>query len=397
MSINDFDFDLESDIGTTKEEPIVLEAELVQEDFEANGTSITDADNSEPSKLAAELRKSLTDAEVEKVTALVPKINLEDPSVITNYAFNCQSKLNSFSDDILKQAQLKDLGTVGDALLSLVAGLNDFTPSKERIPQPTDWGFKNKIRRYIARLRGRYSSVKANVDAAEKELRNHLIVLTADQKTLVKLEELMFQYLRLLSMYIVAGYDRLESVKANELAELRMQANANPNSEISMRYEALQSACDRFDRKLMDLALSRAVTVQNIAQSRILQENDRVLGDKIISTINNAIPLWKNQMVISLGIANSLSALEAQERATEMTNFLLRENSKNLKQGTVRLAKANERGIVEIETLVQTNQDLISTITEVQQIHAEGRAKRKACELELVSLEKTLKEHLIKK
>ena len=386
MSTSDFELEL----GTEPAQPTIIDAEIVE-------GSIVEAVPTGQNALAVELRQSMSPAELDKIKAFVPKIDLTDPSVITNYALNCQGKLNSFSDDILKQAQLKDLGTIGDALLSLITGLEEFTPSNERIPQPKEWGFKRKVRLYIEKLRARYSSVKDNVDQAEKTLRNHLLVLSTDQKNLSKFEELMMQYLRELSMYIVAGYERLESVQANELAELRIQAAANPGSEISMRYDALEHACDRFDKKLNDLALSRNVAMQTIIQGRIMQNNDVVLSDKITSTLNNTIPLWKSQMVISLGIANSLSALEAQERATDMTNFLLRENSKNLKQGTVRLAKANERGIVDLETLVQTNQELISTITEVQQIQAEGRAKRKAAETELVALEKSLKEQLLKK
>lgn len=387
MSTNDFELELGTEPA---QQPLIIDAEVVD-------GSIVEAVPSTQNALALELRQSMSPTELDKIKAFVPKIDLTDPSVITNYALNCQGKLNSFSDDILKQAQLKDLGTIGDALLSLITGLEEFTPSNERIPQPKEWGFKRKVRLYIEKLRARYSSVKDNVDQAEKTLRNHLLVLSTDQKNLSKFEELMMQYLRELSMYIVAGYERLESVQANELAELRVQAAANPGSEISMRYDALENACDRFDKKLNDLALSRNVAMQTIIQGRIMQNNDVVLSDKITSTLNNTIPLWKSQMVISLGIANSLSALEAQERATDMTNFLLRENSKNLKQGTVRLAKANERGIVDLETLVQTNQELISTITEVQQIQAEGRAKRKAAETELVALEKSLKEQLLKK
>ena len=386
MSTSDFELEL----GTEPAQPTIIDAEIVE-------GSIVEAVPTGQNALAVELRQSMSPTELDKIKAFVPKIDLTDPSVITNYALNCQSKLNSFSDDILKQAQLKDLGTIGDALLGLITGLEEFTPSNERIPQPKEWGFKRKVRAYIEKLRARYSSVKENVDQAEKTLRNHLLVLSTDQKNLSKFEELMMQYLRELSMYIVAGYERLESVQANELAELRIQATANPGSEISMRYDALENACDRFDKKLNDLALSRNVAMQTIIQGRIMQNNDVVLSDKITSTLNNTIPLWKSQMVISLGIANSLSALEAQEKATDMTNFLLRENSKNLKQGTVRLAKANERGIVDLETLVQTNQELISTITEVQQIQAEGRAKRKAAETELVALEKSLKEQLLKK
>lgn len=397
MHSNDFDLEL----GTATAQSTPVDAEIIPDDLKLDtqpaATIIMDSTGSDMNPLATELRKSMTPEELEKVKAFVPKIDLTDPSVITNYALNCQGKLNSFSDDILKQAQLKDLGTIGDALLGLVTGLEEFTPSDERIPQPKDFGFKRKIRLYIERLRARYSTVKDTVDKAEAQLRNHLLVLSTDQKNLSKFEDLMLQYLRELTMYIVAGYERLESVQKNELEELRIQAEASPNSEASLRYEALLNACDRFDKKLNDLALSRNVAIQTVIQGRIMQNNDVVLSDKITSTINNTIPLWKSQMVISLGIANSLSALEAQEKATNMTNFLLRENSKNLRQGTVRLAKANERGIVDIETLVQTNQELIATVTEVQQIQSEGRAKRKAAETELVALEKSLKEQMLRK
>ena len=396
MHSNDFGLEL----GTAAAQPAPTNAEISPNNLdlgiESVGANTMDADSSDSNALANELRQSMTPEELEKIKAFVPKIDLMDPSVITNYALNSQSKLNSFSDDILKQAQLKDLGAIGDALLGLITGLEEFTPSDEKIPQPKQWGFKRKVRLYIERLRARYSSVKDNVDKAEQQLRNHLVVLTNDQKTLTKFDNLMIQYLRELSMYIVAGYERLESVQENELKELLVQATQNPNSEESLRYEALQKACDRFDKKLNDLALSRNVAIQTIIQGRILRDNDTVLCDKILSTINNTIPLWKSQMVISLGIANSLSAVEAQDRATNMTNALLLQNSKNLKQGSVRVAKANERGIVDLETLIQTNQELISTITEVQQIQAEGRAKRKAAETELLDLERTLKDQLLK-
>lgn len=395
---NDFDFELE----VTPATPKVVDADELSADLgltleTSKDTALAEVETVRQNPLATELKQSMSSTELDKINAFVPKINLLDPSIITNYATSSQGKLNSFADDILKQAQLKDLGTVGDALLALISGLEEFTPSNERIPQPNEWGFKRKVKAYMTRLRSRYTSVKENVDAAEKTLRNHLLVLNNDQKTLVKFEELMMQYLRELSMYIVAGYERLADVENGELADLRTKAAACPNSEVSMQYDALQNACDRFDKKLNDLALSRNVAMQTIIQGRVMQNNDVVLIDKINSTLLNTIPLWKSQMVISLGIANSLSALEAQEKATDMTNFLLKENSKNLKQGSVRLAKANERGIVDLETLVQTNQELISTISEVHQIQIEGRAKRKAAELELVNLEKSLKEQLLKK
>lgn len=400
MTNNDFEFDLGT--STEPERPKVIDAEIVHDGVvlsasPATGSTSIAESNDAPNALAVELRSAMSDSELEKIAAFVPKINLMDPAVITNYATSSQGKLNNFTDDILKQAQLKDLGKIGDALLGLITGLKEFTPSDEKIPQPNEWGFKRKVRVYLERLRSRYTSVKDNVDAAEKKLRNHLLVLTDDQKKLKKFEELMFQYLRELSMYIVAGYERLESVQKNELAELRTQALACPNSEVSMQYDALDKACNRFDKKLNDLALSRNVAMQTIIQGRMMQENDATLIDKINSTLLNTIPLWKSQMVISLGIANSLSALEAQEQATDMTNFLLRENSKNLRQGTVRLARANERGIVDIQTLVETNQELISTITEVQQIQAEGRAQRKAAENELVTLERSLKDQLLRR
>lgn len=346
-------------------------------------------DNSETAEIK-EMESNFSAKELEQINAFCDQIDITNAQLVMQYAAAPQKKIANFSDSALEKVRNKDVGEVGDMLVSLIDDLNDFSADD------TDFAGKSarKIRKIVSRLKSKFSNVSTNIETIVNKLEEHQLVLLQDISMLEGLYNSNLHYFKELSMYILAGKKRLQELRSTKLQELREKAETSSEPHVAQMYKDYSDACDRFEKKLHDLSLSRTVSMQMGAQIRLLQSNDSALAEKIHSTIVNTIPLWKSQMVIALGLANTMSAMEAQREVTNMTNSLLRSNAAKLKQATVDVARENERGIIDIETLTETNKMLIDTITEVQEIQANGREQRRAAEAELKILENDLMQKL---
>lgn len=359
-------------------------------DVEVNTTTdVAPADNSKNE--IVEMEAAFSEKELAQIEAFTKQIDVTDNGLVLQYGAGAQKKIAAFSDTTLERVRTKDLGDAGGMLTDLIGELEDFSPDTAKFNNAS----LRKLKKLVSGLRTQYSKVSTNVERIVGHLEEHQLTLMQDLKMLDTLYVHNQHYFKELSMYILAGKKRLEELRATRLEELRIAAQNTSDHQAAMTYKDFADALERFDKKLHDLMLSRTVAMQMASQIRLLQGNDSLLIDKIQSTIVNTIPLWKSQMVIALGLANSMNAMRAQRSVTNMTNNLLRKNAENLKTGTVEVAREAERGIIDIETLVETNQKLIETITEVQQIQAEGREKRHNAEAELQLLERDLKNKLL--
>lgn len=359
-------------------------------DVEVNTTTdVAPADNSKNEII--EMEAAFSEKELAQIEAFTKQIDVTDNGLVLQYGAGAQKKIAAFSDTTLERVRTKDLGDAGGMLTDLIGELEDFSPDTAKFNNAS----LRKLKKLVSGLRTQYSKVSTNVERIVGHLEEHQLTLMQDLKMLDTLYVHNQHYFKELSMYILAGKKRLEELRATRLEELRIAAQNTSDHQAAMAYKDFADALERFDKKLHDLMLSRTVAMQMASQIRLLQGNDSLLIDKIQSTIVNTIPLWKSQMVIALGLANSMNAMRAQRSVTNMTNNLLRKNAENLKTGTVEVAREAERGIIDIETLVETNQKLIETITEVQQIQAEGREKRHNAEAELQLLERDLKNKLL--
>ena len=349
----------------------------------------TSTDNSE--NKSSEIDIAFSDKERAYIDEFSKKIDITDHELVLQYGASAQKKIAAFSDTTLERVRTKDAGYVGEMLTELIHELNGFST------EGTDFVGKSarKIRKMITNLRSRYSKVSTNIASIIDLLEEHQLTLMQDIKELNKLYKNNKLYFKELTMYIIAGQKQLEYLRQTKLVQLLEAAQKSNDPHDAQAYKDFADACDRFEKKLHDLLLSRTVSMQFAAQIRLLQNNDSILVDKIQSTIVNTIPLWKNQMVLALGIAHSTNAMRAQRSVTDMTNRLLRRNAANLKTSTIEMARESERGIIDIETLTQTNQMLIDTITEVQKIQSEGREQRKNAETEMLLMEKNLKQKLL--
>ena len=337
----------------------------------------------------------LTDAEQNMVAEFAKQIDVTNANQILMYGAGAQQNIANFSENALNNVRNKDLGEIGDALSGLVVELRtlNFDDSDE------DKGFFAKLFRkgksQLEELKAQYTEVEGNVDKITTVLEQHQIALLKDVAMLDEMYALNLQYYKELSMYIIAGRKRLEEVRANDVETLRQKAAASGNAEDAQAYNDLVNMCDRFEKKLHDLELSRTVSLQMGPQTRMLQNNDVMMVEKIQSSLVNTIPLWKSQMVLALGLENARRATEAQTAVSEMTNELLKRNADKLKQGSVEIAKEAERSIIDIETLQYTNEQLIATLDEVMQIQRDGAVKRKEAEAELRRIEGELKAKLM--
>lgn len=337
----------------------------------------------------------LTDAEQNMVAEFAKQIDVTNANQILMYGAGAQQNIANFSENALNNVRNKDLGEIGDALSGLVVELRtlDFDDSDE------EKGFFAKLFRkgknQLEELKAQYTEVEGNVDKITAVLEQHQIALLKDVAMLDEMYALNLQYYKELSMYIIAGRKRLEEVRANDVETLRQKAAVSGNAEDAQAYNDLVNMCDRFEKKLHDLELSRTVSLQMGPQTRMLQNNDVMMVEKIQSSLVNTIPLWKSQMVLALGLENARRATEAQTAVSEMTNELLKRNADKLKQGSVEIAKEAERSIIDIETLQYTNEQLIATLDEVMQIQRDGAVKRKEAEAELRRIEGELKAKLM--
>ena len=334
----------------------------------------------------------LTPEELRMVEEFSKKIDVTDSKAILTYGAGTQKKMADFSEKTLESVKTKDMGEVGDMITGLVSQLRSFDVDEE---EKGIMGFFKKKGHQVQELRTKYASAEKNVEAIATELEKHQVTLLKDIELLDRMYELNLNYYKELTMYILAGKKKLKEVRATQLPELQRKAELSGLPEDAQAARDLAEQCDRFEKKLHDLQLTRAVAMQTGPQIRMIQAADQVMAEKIQSTIVNTIPLWKNQMVIAIGIEHATQAAKAEREVTEMTNALLRKNAEKLKQATVESAREAERGIVDIETLKHTNEMLISTMDEVLQIQTEGKQKRAAAEKDLARLEAQLRQKLL--
>lgn len=336
---------------------------------------------------------SLTPEERKMVDEFSKQINLHDSNGILQYGAGTQKKMADFSETALKNVRTKDLGEVGDMISSLVTELKSFDEDENE--KGLFGGLFKKSGNKVANMKAKYDKAEVNVEKICTVLEDHQVQLMKDVAVLDKMYGLNLSYFKELSMYILAGKKRLEEVRATELAAAIEKAQRSNLPEDAQAAKDLQELCDRFEKKIHDLELTRMISIQTAPQIRLVQASDTLMIEKIQSTVVNTIPLWKSQMVISLGVEHANQAAKAQREVTDMTNALLKKNAEQLKMATVESAKASERGIVDLETLKSTNASLISTLDEVMKIQEDGRAKRRAAEDELNRMEQELKNTLI--
>ena len=334
----------------------------------------------------------LSDAEKQAVEEFSKKIDLTDSQMILQYGAAAQKNVAGFSENALNSVRTKDLGEVGKSLSDLVVELKGFGEEEEKKGL---FGLFKKTGNKLEAMKAQYAKVESNVDKIVRELEQHQVTLLKDVAMLDQMYELNLKYYKELTMYILAGKKRLEVVRTTELPALKAKAEASGAQEDAQAYNDLVQLCDRFEKKLHDLELTRMISIQMGPQTRLLQNNDTLMVEKIQSSLVNTIPLWKSQMVLALGLEHGRQATAAQAAVTEMTNELLKKNADMLKMGTVATAREAERSVVDIETLQHTNQQLISTLDEVLNIQKEGAAKRKAAEAELGRIEGELKQKLL--
>ena len=336
--------------------------------------------------------KLLTDEEKKAVEEFSHKIDVRDTNMILQYGAAAQKNVAGFSESALNNVRSKDLGEIGQDLSRLVVELKGFGDSDEKKGL---MGLFKKAGNRLESMKAQYSKVEANVEKISQSLEQHQITLLKDVAMFDQMYELNLKYYKELTMYILAGKKRLEEVRSGELEELRKKAEQSGTAEDAQAYNDLVNLCNRFEKKIHDLELTRMVSVQMGPQTRLLQNNDTLMIEKIQSSLVNTIPLWKSQMVLALGLEHSRQATAAQSAVTEMTNELLKKNADLLKMGTIETAKEAERSVVDIETLQHTNQQLISTLDEVLNIQREGAQKRRAAEAELGRIEGELKQKLL--
>ena len=353
----------------------------------------------EPKQAPAEVKQAvvveeprLTPEEMKVVENFAKQIDLTNSNAILQYGAGAQKKLADFSESALSNVRNQDLGEVGEMLTRVVTELKSFDAEEE---EKGFLGLFRKASNKITTMKAKYDKAEANVDKIVDVLEDHQIQLMKDTAMLDKMYETNLAYFKELTMYIQAGKMKLNQVRTEELPALQSKAQVSGLPENAQAAKDLDSMCNRFEKKLHDLELTRQISLQTAPQIRLVQSNDTMMAEKIQTTIVNTIPLWKSQMVIALGVAHSTEAAKAHREVTDMTNALLRKNAEALHTATVETAKESERGIVDMETLKATNETLIQTFDEVMQIQREGHEKRMAAETELQNMENELKKKLL--
>ena len=379
MADNTFNFDLDAPaVPTLTLDPVEAPAEEKQpEPVEAP---------------APEQQVRLTPEEQAMVDSFAQKIDITNSQQVLQYGSACQKKIGDFSEAALSKVSTKDLGEVGGMITDLIGELKSFDAAEE---EKGILGFFKKKGSQLDSMKTKYNKAETNVETIQSALEKHQVQLLKDIAMLDKMYDLNMAYFKELSMYILAGKKKLADFRANELQQAMDKAKASGQPEDAQKARDLADQCERFEKKLYDLELTRTISLQMGPQIRLLQNNNSMMAEKIQSTIVNTIPLWKNQMVLALGLAHSQQAMQAERAVTDMTNELLKKNAETLKMSTIETAKESERGIIDIETLVQTNQSLIDTISEVMTIQQEGHTKRVEAEKTLYQMENDLKKKLL--
>lgn len=335
----------------------------------------------------------LSPEEQKMVDDFAEKIDITNSQMVLQYGAASQKKLSDFSETALSRVKTKDMGETGELITGLISELQGFDANAE---QPKGiFGFFKKAGNNLEQLKTKYENADKNVERIRAQLEDHQVVLMKDITMLDKMYQLNLVYFKELTMYILAGRKKLEAVRGGELKAAQDKARRTQLPEDAQAARDLADLCDRFEKKLYDLELTRNISIQMGPQIRLIQSNDTMMAEKIQTTIVNTIPLWKNQMVLALGIAHSQEAMKAERAVTDATNDLLRRNAATLKQGTIDIAKESERGIVDIETLKETNKQLIETLDELNKIRADGKAKRANAEQELGRIEGELRAKLL--
>lgn len=371
-------------------------------DFEMEAPSLTlepDLGTAEEKEEMAEVKQStpepevpvLTPAEQQMVAEFAAKIDIENTNQILQYGAGTQKKMADFSDTALENVKMQDLGEIGELITNVVSELKGFDAQEES----GFFGFFRKQSSKIENMKNKYDKAEVSIEKIADSLQQHQVRLLKDSAMLDKMYEQNLNYFKELTMYILAGKKKLEETRNGKLLELQNKAAMSGLPEDAQAAKDLDEKCNRFEKKLHDLELTRTISMQTAPQIRLIQNNDTSMVEKIQTTIVNTIPLWKSQMVLALGIAHSTEAAQAQKQVTDLTNELLRKNAETLHMATVETAKASERGIVDIETLQKTNADLIQTLDDVMRIQKEGREKRQAAELEMRKMEDELKKKLL--
>ena len=333
----------------------------------------------------------LSNEEKAQVEAFSKQIDLTNSMMILQYGAGTQKKMADFSETALDNVRSKDLGEVGELLSGVVTELKDFDEEDSK----GFLGIFKKSANKLESMKAKYAKAETNVNQICKVLEGHQVQLLKDVAVLDKMYDLNLTYFKELSMYILAGKKKLKDVRENDLQQLLAKAQASGLPEDAQAAKDLDAMCNRFEKKIHDLELTRTISMQTAPQIRLVQSNDTLMAEKIQSTIVNTIPLWKSQMVLALGVEHSAQAAEAQRKVTDMTNELLKKNAEKLKLATVEVAQESERGIVDIETLKATNESLITTLDEVMRIQQEGRVKRQEAEAEMLRMENDLKQKLL--
>lgn len=335
----------------------------------------------------------LSEADRRAIEEFAQKIDLNNTDHVLLYGSDAQKKIADFSDSALATVRTNDTGEVGEMLVKLVNEIKGFGDSAEK-PKGLGGLFWN-AKKAVSDMQTKYDKVEVNVDAIASSLEGYQVQLLKDISLFNHLYDMNTEYFKELTMYILAGEKRLAEVRRTTLEELKARAAQSGDAMDAQRANDMAANCDRFEKKLHDLKLTRQVALQMAPQIRLLQNNDSLLVERIQSTLSNTLPLWKSQIVIALGLHRSQEALKAQTAVTDMTNELLRKNAAALKTGTIETAREAERGILDLNTLVETNQSLIDTISEVMKIQDEGRAQRVEAEKQLVNMENELKQKLL--
>lgn len=333
----------------------------------------------------------LTPEEKQTVMQFAQQIDLTNSQMILQYGAGTQKKMADFSENALENVRTKDMGEIGELLAGVVKELKDFDEEEEK----GFLGFFKRSGNKVNAMKAKYAKAETNINQIVKVLDSHQVQLLKDVALLDKMYELNLTYFKELTMYILAGKQKLNEVRTTKLAEMIRRAQTTGATEDAQAARDLESMCSRFEKKIHDLELTRQISIQTAPQIRLVQSNDTTMVEKIQSTIVNTIPLWKSQMVLALGVEHSAQAAQAQREVTDMTNELLKKNAEKLKMATLETARESERGIVDMETLKATNESLISTLDEVLKIQQEGRQKRKEAEIEMQKMENDLKQKLL--
>lgn len=334
---------------------------------------------------------SLTPEEQKMVDDFAAQIDITNTQLVLQYGAGCQKKIADFSENALNNVRTKDMGEIGQMLTDVVSELKSFEEEEEK----GFLGLFKKSSHKLENMKAKYDKAETNINKICRVMENHQVTLLKDVAMLDKMYDLNLNYFKELSMYILAGKQKLETARTTELPALLAKAEQSGLPEDTQAAKDFAAMCERFEKKIYDLELTRTIAMQMAPQIRLIQNNDTTMSEKIQSTLVNTIPLWKSQMVIAIGLTHSGEAAKAQKEVTDMTNSLLKKNAETLKIATIETARESERGIVDIETLTATNQTLISTLDEVMKIQEEGRTKRKNAETELIRIENEMRQKLL--